>query len=118
MLCAHRCWCRTNRESKVHEVKDRIQLTVQSIGVKNIFMTHMKAEGASSMARDSQPLEEVTETFSIAPSVDSKTTNARIHRAKLNEGVAITQSPELDGSGQGKGKECKEDCLPHCPCSG
>ena len=44
------------------------------------------------MAKETEPSEEATENFSIAHSVDSKTTDARISRTKLKERVKITRS--------------------------
>ena len=52
------------------------------------LITCAKREEIAS-ARQSLP---ATEIFSIAPSVDSKTTDARISRSKLNEGVNIFRS--------------------------
>ena len=68
-----------------------MQLIVHTLGVKNIFKTHMRPEGASSVGRETQPSEEATGIFSIAPSVDSKTTDAQISRNKLKERVKITR---------------------------
>ena len=60
--------------------------------MKNIFKTHMRCEGASSVGKETEPSEEATEIFSIAPSVDSKTTDARISRSKLKERVKTSRS--------------------------
>ena len=92
MYCPNDCSCRTHRDSELQTLKDQIQFIVHSFGVKNIFKTHMRSEGASSVARETEPSEEATKKFSIAPSVDPKTTDARISRAKLKELVTITRS--------------------------
>ena len=62
-----------------------MQLIVQTLGMENIFKTHMRSEGASSVGKETEPSEEATEICSIAPSMDSKTTDARISRSKLKE---------------------------------
>ena len=44
------------------------------------------------MEQATEPSEEATEIFLIAPSVDSRTTDARISRTKLKERVKISRS--------------------------
>ena len=69
-----------------------MHLIIQTLGIKNLFKTHMRSEGASSVGQATEPSEEATEIFSIAPSVDSRTTDARISRTKLKERVKISRS--------------------------
>ena len=52
----------------------------------------MRSEDASSVGNKTEPSEEASDTFSIAPSVDSKTTKAQISREKLKERVEISRS--------------------------
>ena len=47
-------------------------LIVHTLGIENIFKTHMRSEGASSVGKKTKPSGETTETFSVAPSVDSR----------------------------------------------
>ena len=92
MYCPVHCPCRTQRDSELQELRDQMQLIVHTLGIKNVFKTHMRSEGASSKGKETEPSEEATEIFSIAPSVDSKTTDARIRRSKLKERVKISRS--------------------------
>ena len=62
-----------------------MQLIIQTLGIKDLFKTHMRSEGASSVEQVTEPSEEATEIFSIAPS-------ARISRTKLKERVTISRS--------------------------
>ena len=87
-------------------------LIVHTLGIQNVFKTHMRSEGASWVGKETEPLEEATEIFSIAPSVDSKTTDARISRSKLKERVKISRSE----SRTEKARQCQANCLPHYPC--
>ena len=59
------------------------------------------------MARVTEPSEEATEVFSIAPSVDSKTTDARISRAKLKEWMTITHSKSWTEAAREKTQHAK-----------
>ena len=92
MYCPVDCPRRTQRDSELHELKDQMQVIVHTLGIKNIFKTHMPSEGASSVGKETEPSEEATEISSIAPSVDSKTTDARISRSKIKERVKISRS--------------------------
>ena len=51
MYCPNDCSCCTHRDSELHALKAQIQLIVDSLGVKNIFKTHMRSEGASSVEK-------------------------------------------------------------------
>ena len=67
MYCPVDCPCRTQRDSELQELKDQMQLIVHTLGTKNIFKTHMRSEGASSVGKETEASEEATEIFSIAP---------------------------------------------------
>ena len=92
MYCLADCSCRFQRDAELQELKDQMRLIIQTLGIKNLFKTHMRSEGASSVGQATEPSEEATEIFSIAPSVDSRTTDARISRTKLKERVKISRS--------------------------
>ena len=92
MYCPADCSCRFQRDAELQELKDQMRLIIQRLGIKNLFKTHMRSEGASSVGQATEPSEEATEIFSIAPSVDSRTTDARISRTKLKEWVKISRS--------------------------
>ena len=92
MYCPADCSCRFQRDAELQELKDQMHLIIQTLGRKNLFKTHMRSEGASSVEQATEPSEEATEIFSIAPSVDSRTTDARISRTKLKERVKISRS--------------------------
>ena len=92
MYCPADCSCRLQRDTELQLLKDQMQLIIQTLGIKDLFKTHMRSEGASSVEQTTEPSEEATEIFSIAPSVDSKTTDARISRTKLKERVTISRS--------------------------
>ena len=92
MYCPADCSCRFQRDAELQQLKDQMHLIIQTLGIKNLFKTHMRSEGASSVGQATEPSEEATETFSIAPSVDSRTTDARISRTKLKERVKISRS--------------------------
>ena len=92
MYCPADCSCRFQRDTELQLLKDQMQLIIQTLGIKDFFNTHMRSEGASSVEQATEPSEEWTEIFSIAPSVDSKTTDARISRTKLKERVKISRS--------------------------
>ena len=51
----------------------------------------MRSEGASLVGQETEPLQEAREIFSIAPWVDSKTTDAWISRSKLEGRVKISR---------------------------
>ena len=74
MYCPADCSCRFQRDAELQELKDQMRLILQTLGIKNLFKTHMRSEGASSVGQATEPSEEATEIFSIAPSVDSRTT--------------------------------------------
>ena len=57
-----------------------------------VHTLHMRSEGASSVGKETEPSVEARQIFSIAPSVDSKTTDAQISRSKLKERVKISRS--------------------------
>ena len=92
MYCPADCSCRFQRDSELQLLKDQMHLIIQTLGIKDLFKTHMRSEGASSVEQATEPSEEATEIFSIAPSVDSRTTDARIGRTKLKERVKISRS--------------------------
>ena len=92
MYCPADCSCRFQRDSELQLLKDQMHLIIQTLGIKNLFKTHMRSEGASSVEQATEPSEEATKIFSIAPSVDSRTTDARISRTKLKERVKISRS--------------------------
>ena len=92
MYCPADCSCRFQRDAELQQLKDQMHLIIQTLGIKNLFKTHMRSEGASSVGQATEPSEEATEIFSIAPSVDSSTTDARISRTKLKERVQISRS--------------------------
>ena len=92
MYCPADCSCRSQRDTELQLLKDKMQLIIQTLGIKDLFKTHMRSEGASSVEQATEPSEESTEIFSIAPLVDSKTTDARISRTKLKERVTISRS--------------------------
>ena len=84
--------CRPQRDAELQLLKDQMHLIIQTLGIKDLFKTHMRSEGASLVGQATKPSEEATEIFSIAPSVDSGTTDARISRTKLKERVKISRS--------------------------
>ena len=45
MYCPVNCPCGTQRDSEVQELKDQMQLIVHTLGIENIFKTHMRSEG-------------------------------------------------------------------------
>ena len=92
MYCPADCSCRFQRDAELQQLKDQMSLIIQTLGIKNLFKTHMRSEGASSVEQATEPSEEATEIFSIARSVDSRTTDARISRTKLKERVKISRS--------------------------
>ena len=92
MYCPADCSCRFQRDAEFQLLKDQMHLIIQTLGIKDLFKTHMRSEGASSVEQATEPSEEATEIFSIAPSVDSRTTDARISRTKLKERVKISRS--------------------------
>ena len=67
LYCPNESSCRSDTESELQVLKDQMQLIVQLAGIKNIFKTNMRFEGASSVARETEPSEEATEAFSVAP---------------------------------------------------
>ena len=75
--------------------------------MKDIFQTHIQFEGASSVERATEPSEEVTEVFSIASSVDSKTTAARTGRSRLKERVKISRSERRTEKAREKAQNAK-----------
>ena len=92
MYCPADCSCRFQRDAELQLLKDQMHLIIQTLGIKDLFKTHMRSEGASSVGQATEPSEEATEIFSIAPSVDSRTTDARISRTKLKERAKISRS--------------------------
>ena len=49
MYCSVDCPCRTQRDSELLELKDQMQFIVHTLGIKNIFKTHMRSQGPSSV---------------------------------------------------------------------
>ena len=92
MYCPADCSCRFQRDAELQTLKDQMHLIIETLGIKNLFKAHMRSEGASSVEQATEPSEEATEIFSIAPSVDSRTTDARISRTKLKERVQNSRS--------------------------
>ena len=107
MYCPPDCPCPTQRDSELQELKDQMQLIVHTLGIENIFKTYMQSEGASSVGKGTEPSEEATENFSIAPSVDSKTTDARISRSKRKERVKISRSGSRTEEAREKAQNAK-----------
>ena len=66
MYCPADCPCRTQQDSELQELKDEMQFIVGTFGMKNIFNSHIRSEGASSVGKETEPSEEATESFSIA----------------------------------------------------
>ena len=60
MYCPADCPCCTQRDSELQELKDQMQLFVHALGIRNIFKTHMRSEGASSIGKETEPSEEAT----------------------------------------------------------
>ena len=83
MYCRVDCPCRTQRDSELQGLKDQLQVIVHTLGIRNIFKTHMRSEGASSVGKETEPSKEASEIFFIVPSGDSKTSKARISRENL-----------------------------------
>ena len=84
-----------------------MQLIVHTFGIRNIFTTHMRCEGASLVGKETEPPKEATEDFPIAPSVDSKTTDARISRSKLKERMKISRSESRTEKAREKAQNAK-----------
>ena len=63
MYCSVDCPCRTERDSELQELKDQMQIIVHTLGIENIFKTHMWSEGASSVGKEMEPSEEATKIF-------------------------------------------------------
>ena len=101
------CPCRTRRDSELQELKDQMQSIVHTWGIINIFKTHMRSEGVSLVGKETEPSEEATEIFPIAPSVDSKTTDARISSSKFKERVKISRSESRTENAREKAQNVK-----------
>ena len=86
-----------------------MQGNVHTLAMQNILKTHMACEGASSVGKETEPSEEARETFSIAPSVDSKTTNAQISTSKLKERVKISRSESRTAPAREKAQRAKRN---------
>ena len=54
------------------------------------YVAYKKYFEDTSVGKETEPSEEAREIFSIAPLVDSKTTDAQISRSKLKERVKIS----------------------------
>ena len=65
MHCPADCSCRFQRDAELQQLKDQMHLIIQTLGIKNLFKTHMRSEGASSVGQATEPSEEATEIFSI-----------------------------------------------------
>ena len=85
-----------------------MQLIVHTLGIQNIFKTHMQSEGASLVETETEPSEEPTEIFSIAPSVDSETTDARFSTSELKERVKISRSESRTQKAREKAQNVKQ----------
>ena len=107
MYCPADCSCRFQRDTELQLLKDQMHLIIQTLGIKNLFKTHMRSEGASSVGQTTEPSEEATEIFSIAPSVDSRTTDARISRTKLKERVKISRSESRTAKARTEARNAK-----------
>ena len=108
MYCPADCSCRFQRDAELQALKDQMHLIIQTLGIKNLFKTHMRSEGASSVGQATEPSEEATEIFSIAPSVDSRTTDARISRTKLKERVKISRSESRTAKARTEAQNAKQ----------
>ena len=71
VYCPVDCPCRTQRDSELQKLRDKMQLIVHTSGIKNFSKTHTRSEGASSVGEETEPSEEATGIFSIAPSSDN-----------------------------------------------
>ena len=63
MYCPADCPCCTQRDFELQELKDQMQLIVHTLGLKNIFKTHMRSEGASLVEKETEPSKEATDIF-------------------------------------------------------
>ena len=63
MYCPADCSCRFQRDAELQQLKDQMHLIIQTLGIKNLFKTHMRSEGASSVGQATEPSEEATEIF-------------------------------------------------------
>ena len=102
------CSCRFQRDAELQTLKDQMHLIIETLGIKNLFKTHMRSEGASSVEQATEPSEEATEIFSIAPSVDSRTTDTRISRTKLKERVKISRSESRTAKARTEAQNAKQ----------
>ena len=85
-----------------------MQLIVHTFGIKNIFKTHMRSEGASSVGKETEASGEAAKIFSIAPAVESKITDARISRRKLKEWVQIARSESTTEKAKEKAQNAEQ----------
>ena len=69
----------------IQEPKGQVKLIIPSLGTKDISETNMRSEEASFEVKETEPSEVAVKLFSVGPSVDSKTTDANIFRAKLKD---------------------------------
>ena len=68
----------------------------------------MRSEGASSVGKETEPSKEVTENFFIASLVNSKTTDARNSRSKLEERSKISRSESRTAAAREKAQNAKQ----------
>ena len=115
MYCPADCSCRFQRDSELQLLKDQMHLIIETVGIKNVFKTHMRSEGASSVVQATEPSEEATEIFSIAPSVDFRTTEARINRTKLRERVKISRSESRTAKARTEAQNAKRSASRTAP---
>ena len=73
-----------------------MQFIVHTLGIKNVFKSHMRSEGPSWVGKETEPSKEATDIFPIAPLVDSNTTDARSAEVNLYKGL----KPLAPGVGQ------------------
>ena len=65
MCCPVDSPCCTQRDSELQQLNDQMQSIVHTLGIKNVFKTHMRSEGASSVGKQTEPSEEATEILSL-----------------------------------------------------
>ena len=65
MYCPAVCSCRFQRDAELQTLKDQMHLIIETLGIKNLFKTHMRSEGASSVEQATEPSEEATEIFQL-----------------------------------------------------
>ena len=117
MYCPIARCCRAHRDSELQELKDHMTLIVHLFAMKNVFNSHMRSEGASSVGRETGPSEDAIQIFSIAPLVTSNSTHARISRNKHKERVKTTCSESRTAEAREKVQNAKRTASCTAPAS-